>query len=659
MKFLGTGEGLHDTNYEHLAISSMLNDLRSFAIKNSSYSGIPINEEYCPFHVTVYPSHKMRIDYNTTDRIIFPVICVVIFAFTSMIFVIYDWHVRQRQQRLLKTALDKSFNCNILELMVKDRTRELEHTNKKLAEANKALIQSSKKQLQHFACMSHEIRTPLNSIIGYASLLVDNENLDSMQKESISTIVSSGDLLLSIVNDVLDYSKLETGNVDIELNPTNLKELVDVVVRTMTNKAQSTSLKLQCTYDTTQLPNYIETDSFRLQQVLYNLISNACKFSKEGGTVEIDVGVASSWYNAFGENVDCYNPPNEIDNSQRSSERDHPLATSTRSSIDGGDQQGGEQQQTTTTKVLRFTVKDYGKGICRSDFQKIFLPFLQGGSEDESIYGGSGLGLAITSKLVHRLGGEIYVESEESKWTKFTAEFPLNESCKQQLETLVNNVSATSTPPLFTTTRRPSYTPTRRTSSKLEEQVAQLLSSTCGNNDDDVTTTPPTAAEATTASTVVPSCSSMSATTVTTTPAAEDPQVETVVEVVEEVTPPNGSPCKSETPVVTTSKLKEEQQPPLFNGEAKKETPQDVEEEETQEKKVVPYSELNILIAEDNKVNQKVLLRMLNRLGATKVVIVENGKDAVEREMQERFDVVLMDMQVCTMYTLLFMPNER
>ena len=634
MKFLGTGEGLHDTKYEHLAISSMLNDLRSFAIKNSSYSGIPINEDYCPFHVTVYPSHKMRIDYNTTDRILFPIICVIIFAFTSSIFIIYDWHVRRRQQRLLKTALDKSFNCNILEMMVKDRTRELEYTNKKLNAANKALIQSSKAQLQHFACMSHEIRTPLNSIIGYASLLVDNDNLDTMQKESISTIVSSGDLLLSIVNDVLDYSKLETGNVDIEINPTNLKELVDVVVRTMTNKAQSTSLKLQCNYDTTHLPKLIETDSFRLQQVLYNLVSNACKFSKEGGTVEIDVGMASSWYNALGDNPNCYNPPNEIDNSQRSSEHDHPLFNAA-------------TDRDTPTNVVRFTVKDYGKGIARADFQKIFLPFLQGGSEDESIYGGSGLGLAITSKLVHRLGGEIYVESEESSWTKFTVEFPLNESKRLDDKDNDNNgngdddgdvvvavptITAVAAPPLFA-----AITTTSIAQSEEEKHPPPPSSSTSvGDNDN---AKPPSTNTTTAAAVTTPEAP------LRTIPTSVNPQEESVV--VEEKSPPppppSPPPSKPEAaPVVTTPKTSHHQQ--HTNGGETKETQAEEVEEEEEEK--VPYGDLNILIAEDNKVNQKVLLRMLNRLGATKVVIVENGKDAVERESQECFDVVLMDMQV-------------
>jgi signal transduction histidine kinase len=543
VRFLGTG-AQHDTSYEHLAMTSTVNALRSFAIKNSSYTGIPVNRDYCPFQVTVYPSQKMRVDYNTTDRVMFPVMVVIIFAFTSGVFVAYDWHVRRRQRHLLATALDKSFNCNILETMVKDRTRELE-------QANQAVIRSARAQLQHFACMSHEIRTPLNSIIGYASLLIDTD-LDTMQKESITTIVNSGELLLSIVNDVLDYSKLETGNVDIEIKPTDLQELVTVVVRTMSSKAKSSSLQLLCQYDSSQLPSLVKTDGWRLQQVLYNLLSNACKFSKEGGTVQLEVSRCDSSYSF--ENNNCYFPPNEMDRNSsilmdHSSHREHRDIHQRRATGCDG-------------PMLRFTVKDFGKGIASSDFAKIFLPFLQaGGSEDESIYGGSGLGLAITSKLVHRLGGEIYVESQLGEWTQFTVEFPCDECATAAESSTSPRISVPPTVAVKASTLSASYDTSNGVDHQKEGFTSEL--------------------------------------------SLEEGK--------------RGGAASIATPFAANTQINQE---------------------------IVPYCELKILIAEDNKVNQKVLLRMLNRLGADKVVIVENGKEAVKREESEPFDIVLMDMQV-------------
>jgi signal transduction histidine kinase len=333
----------------------------------------------------------MRIDHNTSDRILFPILVVLIFAFTSVVFILYDWHVSKRQKKLLETAINKAFDCNLLERMVKERTDRLQQMNSKLEKANKAVLRSSQAQLQHFACMSHEIRTPLNSVIGYASLMEETK-LDEMQRESIETIIHSGKLLLSIVNDVLDYSKLETGNVVIEKKPTYLRGLFDLTVRTMDNKAKSTSLVLKGTYDDSQVPTYIETDGWRLQQILYNLLSNACKFSKTGGTVELDFSVGESWYSL--ENDVCYFPPTEreimsnLDSSAGSCNTHCSSRTSSHVAVNNMN----------VGKMLRFTVTDYGKGIAKSDYEKIFLPFLQTGSEDEIIYGGK---LCLTFDLLY------------------------------------------------------------------------------------------------------------------------------------------------------------------------------------------------------------------------------------------------------------------
>ena len=104
-----------------------------------------------------------------------------------------------------------------LEDTVKKRTHELEQTNLELVEANRLVLEANKVQLQHFACMSHEIRTPLNCVIGMSSVLQQSKKLTAMQCEAVEMIVSSGDLLLAIINDVLDYSKYESENVNVNV----------------------------------------------------------------------------------------------------------------------------------------------------------------------------------------------------------------------------------------------------------------------------------------------------------------------------------------------------------------------------------------------------------------------------------------------------------
>jgi GAF domain-containing protein len=128
------------------------------------------------------------------------------------------WHIQQNRHLI-----------NTLETKVAERTLELKLANENLEDVNRKLVRASAAQLENFASMSHEIRTPLNCILGLSSLMQDSE-LNSMQEESMRMIVSSGDLLLTVVNDVLDFSKLESGNVDIEMLRSNLKETLDAVV---------------------------------------------------------------------------------------------------------------------------------------------------------------------------------------------------------------------------------------------------------------------------------------------------------------------------------------------------------------------------------------------------------------------------------------------
>ncbi len=154
-----------------------------------------------------------------------------------------------------------------------------------------------------------------------------------MQDETMRMINTSGDLLLAVVNDVLDYSKLESGNLDIEIKPSSLQETLNSVVQAIETQGQSKKISVRTFYDAA-VGEFIKTDSRRLQQILYNLLGNAVKFSKEGGVVELSVSVCPS---ASGQNGNSYSPA-EAD-------------------IETGKVQKDEEQ------VLLFVVKDYGKGI--------------------------------------------------------------------------------------------------------------------------------------------------------------------------------------------------------------------------------------------------------------------------------------------------------
>lgn len=236
------------------------------------------------------------------------------------------WQVQQNKELI-----------NSLEQKVKERTRELEELNKSLEEANQRVVKASQAQLQSFACMSHEIRTPLNCIIGLSSLLQETE-LSPQQAETVRMIVASGDLLLTVVNDVLDYSKLESGNVDIEIRRCNLQDTFQSIVHSIELKSANKGLKIQTTYDPA-LPEHVHTDSRRLQQILYNLLGNAVKFSEDNGRVDVSATIIEKDENCpkTGQNA-C---------SSGASVAEYPKILPSNHE----------------ERILRLVVKDYGKGI--------------------------------------------------------------------------------------------------------------------------------------------------------------------------------------------------------------------------------------------------------------------------------------------------------
>ncbi|MBW2690042.1 MAG: response regulator, partial [Deltaproteobacteria bacterium] len=244
---------------------------------------------------------------------------------------------------------------------VKNQKQILEKQQKDLILAKTAAEAGARSKAEFLATMSHEIRTPLNGIIGMAGLLMDTK-LTVEQKDFLETVRMSGDHLLTVINDILDFSKIESEQMELEAQPFELRNCVEEVFDLTAPTTGDKSLELLNLIDS-DVPTVIVGDVTRLRQVLVNLTSNAIKFSQQG---DIQIAVCK-----------------------------------------------------TEGSRLQFSVKDAGIGIPAEKIDKLFEAFTQVDSSTTRRYGGSGLGLSISARLVDLMGGKIWVESEEGVGSTF------------------------------------------------------------------------------------------------------------------------------------------------------------------------------------------------------------------------------------------------
>ena len=265
-----------------------------------------------------------------------------------------------------------------LEDKVVVRTAELAAAVQEAQDAQIAAEAASRSKSAFLATMSHEIRTPLNAIIGMTSLLLDTP-LTLKQGEFTETVRESGEQLLTLINDILDFSKIEAGRMELEQSSFLVRPCVESVIDLVNPRAREKGIELVSLVETS-VPAAINSDETRLRQILGNLLSNAVKFTEKG---EVEV-------NATAEPLDGQaNRPTETE-----------------------DEVGRRYKVT-------FAVRDTGIGIPADRLCLLFQPFSQGDASTTRRYGGTGLGLVISRRLVEMMNGQIWVESEPGRGSTF------------------------------------------------------------------------------------------------------------------------------------------------------------------------------------------------------------------------------------------------
>jgi signal transduction histidine kinase/DNA-binding response OmpR family regulator len=272
----------------------------------------------------------------------------------------------QERDEALQGARDE------LEMRVQARTTELqkEVAERKQAEeemrrARDLAEKASKAKSEFLANMSHEIRTPLNGVMGMTELALETQ-LTAEQREYLETVKMSGDSLLTVINDILDFSKIEAGKIDLEAIDFNLRDSLETTLKTLAVRADEKGLELLCEV-APEVPEMMRGDSSRLRQIVVNLVGNSIKFTDKG---EIAVKVQV-------------------------------------------------ERQEGADFICHFTVADTGIGIAEDKREIIFKPFSQADTSTTRKYGGTGLGLTISTRLVEMMGGKIWVESEVGRGSQF------------------------------------------------------------------------------------------------------------------------------------------------------------------------------------------------------------------------------------------------
>ncbi|WP_394239042.1 response regulator [Niallia oryzisoli] len=289
-----------------------------------------------------------------------------------------ELQLQQEELRTTNEKLEEQYSAS------EQKKKELEIVKEALEEKAMQLEVNSKYKSEFLANMSHELRTPLNSLLILAQILAENGegNLTEKQKEYLSTIYSSGNDLLLLINDILDLAKVESGKLDIIYDRIELSQLEEQLMRQFSPLAKQKAINFYIRLEP-DVPQYFYSDEHRLLQIVNNLLSNAFKFTERGSVSLVIQSVL-------------------LEDSRQGSELHKP----------------GE-------RVLAFSVMDTGIGIPKEKHESIFDAFNQADGTTSRKYGGTGLGLSISSKLASMLGGFMDLSSVEGKGSCFTLYLPI------------------------------------------------------------------------------------------------------------------------------------------------------------------------------------------------------------------------------------------
>jgi signal transduction histidine kinase/CheY-like chemotaxis protein/ligand-binding sensor domain-containing protein len=475
-----------------------------------------------------------------------------------------------------------------LERQVRERTEMLDIAVDKERHAREEAEQANRAKSVFLATMSHEIRTPMNGVIGMASLLSET-NLTQEQSDYTETIRNSAESLLGVINDILDFSKIESGKMELEHRDFDLRGCIEEVLDVFASKASTQGLDLiyQLDYD---VPSQVVGDSLRLRQVLMNLVGNALKFTHQG---EIFIRVY--------------------------------LVSKDRDQLE-----------------LGFEVRDTGIGIAEDKLSKLFRAFSQVDSSTTRKYGGTGLGLAISEKLVALMGGEISVESVLGKGTSFrftiktqvsVASIPTYLTCNMSglegKKILVVDDNLTNRNILKTQLEAWKLTPVLANSGR--EAIAILTN----NNAFDLVITDMNMPE-------------MDGAQVATAIRKINPALPIIL--LSSVGDERGKRMAHMFSSVLTKPVKQNQLCKVILAELRKSGKTTEEEAVHQTTSILSPAfakkhPLKILIAEDNPINQKLTERVLAKLGY-EAKIASNGREVLEEVDRNRYDLILMDVQM-------------